>query len=408
MKFERIWSLLFFVFISNIIQANSNEILSIARIKEPIEFSGITKTSVWELATPFKLSMHAPNFGKEPSEQTEVRLGYDDQFLWVFARIHYIDPSKIVSTSKKRDEESKNSDSFGVMLDTYDDNQSGLAFFTTPSGQRIDYSISNDAVFQPGPGGSGNQNYSWNTFWDVKTARIADGWSVEMRIPFSSLRFQDVNGKVKMGLIINRGTSYCNEIDTYPDIDPQYGMTAFIKPSLAQTIELDGLKPKNPIYIAPYVLTGLEQNQIYNETDKTYNKDSNPKLTGGLDVKYSLTSNLTLDLTANTDFAQVEADDEYVNITRYMMYLPEKRMFFQDRASIFGFNLGRMQELFYSRRIGLNDGQPVRIYGGARLTGRVGKWDLGMLDMQTEKYDATPSENFGVLRVRRQVFNPNS
>jgi len=407
MHLNRSFIILICVLFLHTLRAAESDILPIARITEPIEFSGLTKTNVWELATPVKLYMHAPSFGASPNEQTEVRIGYDDQYLWVFARMHYADPSKIVSTSKKRDEESRNSDSFGIMLDTYDDNQSGLAFFTTPSGQRIDYAISNDAS-QQGPPGLGNQNYSWNTFWDVKTSRIADGWSTEMRIPFSSLRFQDVNGKVQMGLILNRTISYCNEIDTYPEIDPKYGMTAFIKPSLAQTIELIGLKPANPIYIAPYVLTGIEQSQVLNESGTQYNKEKNPKLTAGLDVKYSLTSNLTFDLTANTDFAQVEADDEYVNLTRYNMYLPEKRMFFQERSSIFGFNLGQQQELFYSRRIGLNDGQPVRIFGGARLTGRIGKWDLGLLDMQTEKFNTNPSENFGVFRVRRQVFNPNS
>ena len=411
MNFKRIICALSFIIALQTLRAADSDVLPIARIKEPIEFSGFTKTNVWELATPIELYMHAPSFGQSPKERTEVRIGYDDQYLWVFARMHYTDPSKIVSTSKKRDEESRNSDSFGIVLDTYDDNQSGLAFFTTPSGQRIDYAISNDAVFQPGPpgaGGGGNQNYSWNTFWDVKTSKTSDGWSSEMRIPFSSLRFQDINGKVKMGLILNRTTSYCNEIDTYPEIDPKYGVTAYIKPSLAKTIELDGLKPLNPIYIAPYVLTGLEQNQVLNEAGTQYNKDNNPRLTGGVDIKYSVTSNLTLDLTANTDFAQVEADDEYVNLTRYNMYLPEKRMFFQERSSIFGFNLGRQQELFYSRRIGLNDGLPVRIYGGARLTGRVGKWDIGALDMQTEKFNTSPSENFGVFRVRRQVINANS
>lgn len=390
------------------LRAAESDILPIAKIAETVEFTGLTDKVSWESATPMEMRMYAPNFGKSPNEQTEVRLGYDEQYLWVFARLHYADASKIVSTSKKRDEESKNSDSFGIILDTYDDNQSGLAFFTTPSGQRIDYAISNDANSQPSPIGNMSLNYSWNTFWDVKTARIEDGWSVEMRIPFSSLRFQEKDGKVKMGLILNRSISYCNELDTYPEIDPKYGMFAPTKPSLAQTIEMNGIKPAKPVYITPYVLTGFEQNQVLNEAGTKYSRDDKPQLTGGLDVKYSLTSNLTLDLTANTDFAQVEADDQILNTTRYSLFFPEKRMFFQERSSIFGFNLGDSNELFYSRRIGMSDGNPVRIFGGARLTGRVGNWDVGMLDMQTEKYDATPSENFGVLRMRHQVFNPNS
>ena len=408
MYLKRIYCVLACIIAMQLSKAAETDILPIAKITESVEFNGLTSPSIWILSTPVKLLMHAPNFGKSPDDQTEVRMGYDDEYLWIFARLHYADPSKVISTSKKRDEESRNSDSFGIILDTYDDNESGLAFFTTPSGQRIDYAISNDANFKPSPTGNTSLNYSWNTFWDVKTAVIEDGWSVEMRIPFSSLRFQEKEGKVKMGLILNRSISYRNELDTYPEIDPKYGPFAPLKPSLAQSIEMGGLKPAKPIYISPYVMTGIEQNQVLNESGTKYNQDNKPQLTGGLDVKYSLNSNLTLDLTANTDFAQVEADDEYVNLTRYSMYLPEKRMFFQERSSIFGFNMGQSQELFYSRRIGLNDGNPVRIFGGARLTRRMGKWDLGMLDMQTEKYDETPSENFGVLRARRQVINPNS
>jgi len=408
MYIRKVLWVLAFILAIQWLRAAETDVLPISRITESIEFNGNTAPNIWTLSTPINLQMHVPNFGKSPGEQTEVRMGYDDKYLWVFARLHYVDRSKMVSTSKKRDEESHNSDSFGIILDTYDDNESGLAFFTTPSGQRIDYAISNDANFKPSPMGNTALNYSWNTFWDVITAPIADGWSVEMRIPFSSLRFQEKDGKVKMGIILNRSISYCNEIDTYPEIDPKYGMLAALKPSLAQTVEMNGIKAAKPIYIAPYVLTGIEQNQVLNETGTKYSRDNKPQLTGGLDVKYSLNSNLTLDLTANTDFAQVEADDEYVNLTRYSMYLPEKRMFFQERSSIFGFNMGQSQELFYSRRIGLNNGNPVRIYGGARLTGRMGKWDLGILDMQTEKYDETASENFGVFRARRQVLNPNS
>jgi len=126
-------------------------------------------------------------------------------------------------------------------------------------------------------------------------------------------------------------------------------------------------------------------------------------------VKYSLTSNLTLDLTVNTDFAQVEADDQQVNLTRYSLYFPEKRLFFQERSGIFNFSLGgRSDNLFYSRQIGIVDGDQVRIFGGARMTGRINKWDVGILDMQAQSHGEAPSENFGVARIRRQVINQNS
>jgi hypothetical protein len=134
----------------------------------------------------------------------------------------------------------------------------------------------------------------------------------------------------------------------------------------------------------------------------TFKKDA------GLDVKYSLTNNLTADLTINTDFAQVEADDQVINLTRFSLYFPEKRVFFLEKADVFDFSLLGNNNLFYSRRIGLYNGNPVRIYGGVRLTGRVGKWDVGFLDMQTEKFAENPSENFGAIRTKRKVFNAYS
>ncbi len=134
----------------------------------------------------------------------------------------------------------------------------------------------------------------------------------------------------------------------------------------------------------------------------TFKKDA------GLDVKYSLTNNLTADLTLNTDFAQVEADDQMINLTRYSLYFPEKRVFFLEKSDVFDFSFLGGDNLFYSRRIGFYQGNAVRIYGGARITGRIGKWDAGFLDMQTAKFEAHPGENFGVLRLKRKVFNPNS
>ncbi len=181
------------------------------------------------------------------------------------------------------------------------------------------------------------------------------------------------------------------------------------KPSLAQTITIEGARPTRPLYISPYVLGGFSRDWSLNEDRSEYLKEDNPRYNAGIDIKYNINSNLTLDLTGNTDFAQVEADDQQVNLTRYDLFFPEKRMFFQERSSLFDFNLGgEFDNLFYSRNIGIANGEPIRIYGGARLTGRLGKWDLGFLDMQTAEHKETPGENFGVLRMRRQVINQNS
>jgi len=387
---------------------SSQEIKTISRFTAPIIFDGRLEEEAWNEASQFPLIVHAPNFGAEPCELSEVMLGYDQEYLWIGARLFSEDPGNITATSKKRDEESRNSDQFGIILDTYDDNENALAFFTMPTGARIDYTVSNDAE-GGGGGGMGSINRSWNTFWDVETTGDERGWYVEMRIPFSSLRFQTVDGKIRMGMILNRRISYANETETYPLIDPKYGFSAPFKPSQAYTIEFEDIKPHKPVYISPYVLGGYSGGYELNEAETAYVQKDKPKLEAGLDVKYSLTSNLTLDVTANTDFAQVEADDQQVNLTRYSLFFPEKRLFFQERSGIFNFSLGgRSDNLFYSRRIGIVEDEQVRIYGGARITGRVNKWDVGFLDMQTAAIGETPSENFGVARIRRQVINQNS
>lgn len=372
-----------------------------------IDFDGKPDESAWQSIPKFDLTMHFPVFGNPPTEESDIRITFDKNYLWVGAILYYKEISNIVSTSKKRDETSDNSDSFGIILDTYDDNENALAFFTMPSGLKIDYAVSGDAVRRGGFDG-GSVNYTWNTFWDVKTTRDNEAWYIEMRIPFSSLRFQSVDNLTQMGLIINRRISYLNEINTFPAIDTRYGESSKIKPSLASTIYFENIQPRNPVYVSPYVIGGFTRDFSLNDTETAYVKNDNPKFTGGLDVKYNLNSNLTLDFTVNTDFAQVEADDQQVNLTRYSLFFPEKRLFFQERSSVFSFNLGGPQELFYSRQIGIFQGEPVRIIGGARLVGRAGDWDIGFLNMNTEKFNSNPAENFGVARVRRQVFNPNS
>lgn len=389
----------------------------IERLTQPVVFDGIPDDEAWKSVEPLSFIMHAPVFGKEPTEQTVTRFAYDDKYLYCSAKLLYKDPGMMQSASLKRDYLGMGGDWFGVILDTYNDKENGLAFFISPDGLRFDATVLKDAVTQfpdqmP-------MNLSWNTFWDVKTASDGSGWSLEMRVPFSSLRFQELNGEVRMGLIVQRWIPAKNETDIFPAIPPNWGQTSAMKPSQAQEVVLRGIKPEKPIYIAPYVLAGYQSTNDLNGAGSAYSEAGKPKFEAGLDVKYGITNNLTMDLTVNTDFAQVESDDQQINLTRFSLYIPEKRTFFLERSSVFDFALGGYSNLFYSRRIGLSDdGDPIRIYGGARMTGRVGKWDLGVLDMQTAPLtlknetgvyeDILPSENFGVLRLRRQVLNDNT
>jgi hypothetical protein len=255
-------------------------------------------------------------------------------------------------------------------------------------------------------GGAFNRDF--NTFWDAATTVTEEGWFAEIRIPFSSLRFQEINGEVTMGLTMQRKIAHRNERLVYPAIPPVTNW-AFLRPSLAQKIVFTGISPSKTLYVSPYILAGQTKTNALNSAGTNYVGNTASQTEVGGDVKFSITNNLTADFTVNTDFAQAEADDQLVNLTRFSLFFPEKRQFFQERSAVFDFRTGGISRLFFSRRIGLtDDGQQVPIYGGVRLIGRSSDWDFGLLDMQTKALDALPTENFGVLRIRKRVFNPNS
>lgn len=380
----------------------------IPRLAGPIKLDGPSDEDAWKSVTPFPLTMIAPLPGRGPSERTEILMAHDDDYLYVAGRLWMSDPGLIRAPSKKRDYFEGNTDMLCVIIDTFNDKESALGFFTTPTGLRWDGSITNDA--EPRTVNDNPMNTSWNTFWDVAVARDTRGWFAEMRIPFSSLRFQDTNGRVVMGLLAWRWIPGKTEIDTFPTLDPNIGSRAIWKPSRGAEVVLEGVHSRNPLYITPYLLGGYGASNELNDDETAYVHKAKPTTEAGLDVKCGLTSNLTLDLTVNTDFAQVEADDYQVNLTRFSLFFPEKRLFFLERAGIFDFSFGEYNQLFYSRQIGLAEDEQVRIYGGARLIGRLGSWDLGVLDMQTAPLadQGVSSENFGVVRARRRVFNPYS
>ena len=389
--------------------AQDPEPLALPRISGPIVLDGLSNEPAWEAIAPLPLTLNAPIFRGEPTERTEIRIAYDADYIYLAGRLYDSDPEAAGAADLSRDSFTPNNDYFGLVLDTFNDNENALGFFTTPAGIRWDGSIFNDAE------GDLPINVSWNTFWDVAVVQNGEGWFAELRIPFFSLRFQDVDGQVTMGLTTWRYISRKSETVAFPAMDPRTSSWSLFKPSLFRKIHLEGVSPRNPVIITPYGLGGVGLTAELNESGSAYVNSNDLARAVGLDVKYSLTSNLTLDLTANTDFAQVEADDEQVNLTRFDLFFPEKRLFFQERASIFDLSLGGPIRLFYSRRIGIHEGLPVPIYGGARLVGRLGEWDLGLMNMQTAPVvsqsadiGALPSENFGVLRLRRRVLNPYS
>jgi len=396
---------------------SSKASLQISRLNGKIVFDGNPVDDAWRKIDPLRVIMFSPLWGKDPGEETDLRIGYDDNFLYVGGIMSYKDTSMVRSASFKRDYLGMGSDWLGLILDTYNDKENAVAFCTTPDALRWDASIMRDAVTNMPD--EMPFNISWNTFWDVKTTKYAHGWTAEIRIPLSSLRFQEKDRIVTMGLIAWRWMPSRNETDLFPAIPPNWGQSSFLKPSQAMETQFNDIRAVKPFSIAPYLLAGYTSRQEMNSNETGYFKKDKPVFEAGGDIKLGLSGNMTLDLTINTDFAQVEADDEQINLTRFSLFYPEKRPFFLERSSVFDLNLGASNTLFYSRRIGLSDdGDPIRIYGGARLIGRVGKWDVAMLEMQTAPLskensegvaeDILPSENFGVLRLRRQVINENS
>ena len=380
-----------------ILTFGQEEILDIKPFVGELNFDGKLNEVFWTDMTSFITTQHVPKNGTPSSEPEEIYLTYDKDYLYFAARIS---GENIQSPSKKRDEFSLTPDWIGIILDGYNDKENGLGFFTTPSALRLDFTVFEDAV------GDFPINLDWNTYWDVKTSRSEKEWTTEIRIPFSSLQFQEVDGVVEMGLIVWRAIASYNEIDTWPHIQNDYGEWSPFKPSKSRRIRLKNINSAKPIYVTPYALAGVDR--IVNE-DAPYDINIGNQLSAGVDVKYNLTSNLTLDFTVNTDFAQVEADDAQVNLDRFDLFFPEKRQFFQERASVFDLRVGGPNRIFYSRRIGIDDdGNLEKIMGGVRLTGRIGDYDVGVINMATRDDNWGLKNNLSVVRARKKVFNSNS
>ncbi|NNM33502.1 MAG: carbohydrate binding family 9 domain-containing protein [Gemmatimonadetes bacterium] len=373
-------------------------VMMVPRLSFPIDFDGRVDDDAWASVEPLPLVQYWPDPGDPMSVGSDIRVGYDADYFYAAGRFQD-EPGGVRANSFGRDQWDGD-DAFDIIIDSFNDNETALKFTVLPLGALVDEEVQNDAT------STGDQwpvNRDWNGFWEARTHRTEDGWSAEMRIPWSSLGFKADDGRVVMGLIAGRYIARLDERHVFPvTLHPDIS-NAEIKPSLAQDVEIRGVESGPPLYVSPYVLSGVDRTR---DVDLGLPPTSEVPREVGLDVKLGLTNNLTLDLTANTDFAQVESDALQVNLDRFNLFFPEKRQFFQERASTFQFQLGDGSRLFHSRRIGLgDDGSPRRILGGARLVGRAGEWDVGVLSMQVDGSALDGGENDGVVRVRRSVLD---
>lgn len=354
----------------------------------------------WQRATPIgTFTQRDPREGAPVSERTEIRLLFDDHALYVGAWLFDSDPAGIVIGDQRRDASLDQSDAFQIIIDTYLDRQNGFVFATNPNGIEYDGQVANEAqtgatgggLQQSGSGGGFNLN--WDGRWSVATSIDDQGWYVEMRIPFSTLRYPK-GGPQVWGLNAVRHIRRRNEQSYWAPIPRQFNL---YRVSLAGTVTGVDAPARRALTATPYVL-----GDIFRDYRAGTGTDASAAV--GIDGKVGLTPGLTLDLTVNTDFAQVEVDDQQVNLTRFPLFFPEKRAFFLENAGTFTVGSSRVAELFFPRRIGLVSGREVPINAGARLTGQAAGFTLGMLAIHTRALDIREADSGELTRIADPTF----
>ncbi len=377
----------------------------IQKTDKALVLDGFLDETLWKEAANFGFMEWRPDWGKRDS-LTTFYITFDNRYLYVGLDAKDSQPNKIINRNLIRDGW-YGDDFFAFQIDPNRTQKNAFVFSIYPSGARYDMAIANNNI----PLGRSTNNPAYDMIWEGKTRMTEQGWQAEYRIPLSNLRFEIRNGEVTAAISGHRTINHENKLMVYPRI-PQNISGANEMPSLKQPVVFEGLQPRKDLQITPYILGANQNSYFLNEQASTYQKNTLNELDAGLDVRLGITPSLTLDATLNTDFSQVEIDDQLINLTRASLFFPERRKFFQEQAGLFDFSLGRSSQLFYSRVIGINEGQLIPIIGGIRFTGELGNWDIGLLSLQTEgtrvDEDALPSENFSVLRFRKKMFNNRS
>lgn len=380
-------------------QPSSDAVLPLPRLTGTIQLDGRSDDAAWLAITPLPMTQYLPSFRAPSVERTEVRIGYDANAIYVMVDAWELHPGGVRASSMVRDDDAPG-DFINVLLDTFGDRQNAVNFSTTPGGQRNDWTVSNDAQ------NVASLSPAWNGVWDVVVRRGAGGWHAEYRIPFTTLRFNTVNGRAEFGLHVNRLTAHANERVTFPAVEPT-SQLALWKPSRMQRISVEGINAARSLRVMPYVVAGIDGRRSPDPATSPWSRDDRAEIGG--DLKTALSPNVTLDLTANTDFAEAEVDDQRVNLTRFPLFYPERRGFFVERAGTFQVRTSETDLLFNSRRVGLTPaGEPVRLLGGARVVGQIAGWDIGLFDAQMDHTDTRARENLGVLRLKRGLINRGS
>ncbi|MCK5148605.1 carbohydrate binding family 9 domain-containing protein [bacterium] len=385
------------------VDSKNKRVIMAQPISNPPKIDGNLRDSIWK-SVDFQdqFLQREPNEGAPASEKTAVGICYDNDNIYFGIRCFDSNPDGIIAREMRRDARIDDDDFFELILDTYHDQRSGFYFIINPNGVKRDAMLADE----------GRQyNSSWDGVWQCRTQINNEGWFAEIAIPWKTLRFASADTAI-WGINFARTIRRKNEHVFWQLIPRDVGMSGLFRLSEAGDLyNLKDLQMGGNIELKPYIIGGIQNDPDTDFSNKT-TKDF------GLDAKIALTGNLSLDLTVNTDFAQVESDQERVNLSRFSLYFPEKREFFLEGAEVFSFGAGRGSgrggggmNLFYSRRIGIVDGHEARILGGAKMVGKIGNFQVGMLNMITDETEiietdtayTAPRTNFSVLRLRRDI-----
>jgi hypothetical protein len=373
----------------------ATRIITAVRISERITLDGRLDERVWTEAPATEgFFQKLPRNGAPATEDTVARFAYDDDNLYVGVMCAEAEPDKILIRDLKEDFDFSSTDLVQVFIDSVHDRRTGFTFVVNAAGARRDSQVSI----------SGGANQDWDGVWDAKVSHGEGAWYIEFMIPFKTLRFSNASSQ-EWGLNVSRRILHLNEESNWAPVPIRFSGN---QADMAGTLRgVDGIGQGRNLKIKPFVIGGGAQSGAPGPLRTTKDVD------GGLDLKYSLTPAMTLDATYRTDFAQVEVDQQQVNLTRFNLFFPEKRDFFLENSGIFAFGAGNRTfgttssnlVPFFSRRIGLSAaGTPTPIVGGARVSGNARGNDIGMLLMRTERVGSTPSNNYLVGRYKRNLL----
>ena len=378
------------------------------RLTEPLAFDGRLDDAIYDRVPGVSQFIQAlPLEGEPATEDTEVWVFFDDEAVYVAGRCWDSQPDRMVATEMRRDNFGIfNNENLAVIFDTFYDRRNAFFFYLNPIGGFFDGLIVDEA----------NVNRDWTAVWDSRAARFAEGWTVEMRIPFKTLRYA-AGGPQVWGINFRRVVRWKNEISYLTQVPAALGPRAITKISSAGTlVGLEAPARSRTVELKPYLIGDAAGARIdAGALERDFGGDL------GVDAKVGITSGLTADLTWNTDFAQVEADAQQINLTRFSLFFPEKREFFLEGQGIFGFGTSTRAPpagstrsfgppsstpvLFFSRQIGIADGQAVPILGGARVTGKLGDYNIGALAIRSgESAAGSPETDFSVFRLKRDIL----